>query len=140
MPTLSPDIDDFLTHHTRSMLVTLRADGSPTVHPMLALWRDGALWFNTYQKSAKTQNIQRDPRVCCLVLGGVDELAPPAVIVHGAAELMAPGTLVPDAPLGAPVVRPTGVSGGMVRKVEDRVATAKRIMFRVVPARAELIV
>jgi hypothetical protein len=107
---------------------------------MVALWRDGALWFNTYRKSAKTQNIQRDHRVCCLVLGGVYELVPPAVVVHGTAELMPPGTSIPDAPLDAAVIRPSGVSSGIVRKVEDRVATAKRIMFRVVPDRAELIV
>lgn len=133
--TVSSDIDGFLAAHTRTMLVTLRADGSPTIHPMLGLWREGALWFNTYRNSVKLQNIERDPRVCCLVLGGDDELTPPAVVVHGAAELLPPGTLVPDG-AGPPPVTPAGVTGGIVRKVAARVETAKRVMFRVEPVRA----
>ena len=136
---MTSDIDEFLSQHTRAMLVTLRADGSPTIHPMLALWRDGALWFNTYRKSAKTHNVERDPRVCCLVLGGSDELTGPAVVVHGDAELMPPGTRMPDARSDAPVIAPGGVTSGIVRKVEDRVATAKRTLFRVVPTRVEMV-
>ncbi|MEX0665703.1 MAG: pyridoxamine 5'-phosphate oxidase family protein [Acidimicrobiia bacterium] len=132
--SVSQEIDEFLATHTRTMLVTLRDDGSPTVHPMLALWREGALWFNTYRKSAKTRNIERDPRVCCLVLGGDDDLVPPAVVVHGTAELMAPGTPLPGGDT-RPAVNPAGVSSGIVRKVADRVGTAKRIMFRVEPTR-----
>jgi hypothetical protein len=138
--SVSPEVDEFLTTHTRTMLVTLCADGSPTVHPMLALWRDGALWLNAYRKSAKTQNIERDARVCCLVLGGDDDLVPPAVVLHGAAELMPPGTLLPVSPRAVESVpTPRGVTTGIVRKVEDRVATSKRLMFRIAPTRAELI-
>jgi PPOX class probable F420-dependent enzyme len=135
--SVNVDIEEFLAHHTRAMLVTLRSDGSPTIHPMLALWRDGALWFNTYRKSVKARNMERDPRVCCLVLGGIDELTRPAVVVHGDAELMPSGTRVPDALNDGPVIAPRGVTPSIVSKVEDRLATAKRAVFRVVPARAE---
>jgi PPOX class probable F420-dependent enzyme len=138
--TVPPEVDEFLASHTRTMLVTLRADGSPTVHPMLGLWRDGALWFNTYRKSAKSQNIERDPRVCCLVLGGDDDIAPPAVVVHGVAELMPSGTTLPDgAPGASPVTAPGGVTTAIVRKVEARVASAKRVLLRVAPERVELV-
>jgi hypothetical protein len=133
---VSPEIDDFLASHTRTMLVTLRADGSPTVHPMLGMWRDGALWFNTYRKSAKTHNVERDARVCCVVLGGDDDLTPPAVVIHGDAELLPPGTPMPGTGGRAPATAPAGVTGGIVRKVETRVSTAKRILFRVAPRHA----
>ena len=38
--------------HTRTFLLTLRPDGAPTCHPMVGLWRDGALWLNTYRVAA----------------------------------------------------------------------------------------
>ena len=105
---------------------------------MVGLWRAGALWFNTYRKSVKMQNIDRDPRVCCLVLGGDDDLAPPAVIVHGRAELLPPGTVVPDAS-GPTAAMPVGVSSGVVRRVSRRIETNTRVVFRVTPDRAELV-
>jgi PPOX class probable F420-dependent enzyme len=135
--TVTPEIDELLTEHTRTMLVTLRADGSPTIHPMVGLWRDGALWFNTYRKSAKLRNIERDARVCCLVVTGDDDLSPPAVVVHGRAELLPGGTVMPSVPGAASV--PAGVSRGIVQKVAARVESEKRTLFRVVPERVEMI-
>jgi PPOX class probable F420-dependent enzyme len=131
--SVPPEIDAFLARHTRTMLVTLRPDGSPTIHPMLGLWRDGALWLNTYRKSAKLRNIERDPRVCCLVLGGVDDLTPPAVVLRGHAELMPIGTPTPGATSGGSETLPAGVTPGIVRRVADRVANAKRVVVRVTP-------
>src|SRR5581483_11453607 len=128
--TLAPDVEEFLRTHTRTMLVTLRSDGSPTVHPMVGLWGDDALWFNTYRKSVKVKNIERDPRVCCVVLGGDDELVRPAVVIHGNAEVMPPGTLMPTITDGS-VPRPSQVSDAIVRKVSDRVKTSTRILVRV---------
>ncbi|MBM3670970.1 MAG: hypothetical protein FJW86_02105 [Actinobacteria bacterium] len=135
---IAAEVDEFLATHTRTMLVTLRTDGSPTIHPMVGLWRDDALWFNAYRKSVKTRNIERDPRVCCLVLGGDDDLVPPAIVVHGRAELLPPGTIMPGTDGSAPAA-PAGVSGGMVRKVASRLETNKRGLFRVVPDRVELL-
>jgi hypothetical protein len=131
---ISSEVDEFLATHTRTMLVTLRPDGSPTIHPMVGLWRDGALWFNAYRKSVKMRNIERDQRVCCLVLGGDDDLHPPAVVVHGRAQLLPPGTVMPGAAGLAPSA-PSGVSSGMQRKVADRLQADKRGMFRVAPDR-----
>ncbi len=136
--TLPPDAEVFLASHTRTMLVTLRADGSPTIHPMLGMWSDGALWFNTYRKSVKVRNIERDPRVCCMVLSGTDELELPAVVIRGDAEIMPPGTTMPRLGAGAPVTAPTGVTGGIVQKVATRIEENRRILLRVAPRHAEL--
>ena len=48
----TPAAEDFLRAHTRTFLLTLRPDGAPTCHPMVGLWRDGALWLNTYRVAA----------------------------------------------------------------------------------------
>ena len=138
--TVAPDVDAFLTNHTRTMLVTLRRDGSPTVHPMIGLWRDGALWLNAYGRSAKVRNLERDPRVCCMVLAGEDQLLPPAVVLRGEAEVMPPGTALPGGPIDdASVARPRGVSEGIVTKVADRVAMSKRLLVRVAPGELRML-
>jgi hypothetical protein len=61
----SPVAEAFLREHTRTFLVTLRPDGAPTCHPMVGFWQDGALWLNTYRKSAKARNLMRSPRTAC---------------------------------------------------------------------------
>ena len=48
----TPAAEDFLRAHTRTFLLTLRPGGAPTCHPMVGLWRDGALWLNTYRVAA----------------------------------------------------------------------------------------
>jgi PPOX class probable F420-dependent enzyme len=138
--TPSRELDAFLSNHTRTMLVVLRADGSPTVYPMLGLWRDEALWFNTYRRSAKMRHLERDPRVCCVVLSGDDELHPPAIVLRGEAEIMEPGTMLPLGPSGvSDVARPAGVTDGVVTKVADRVASAKRVLIRVSPRELRMV-
>ena len=72
---LAEPIRRHLEGHSRSFLLTLRADGSPTAHPMTALLEEGALVFNTYRKSAKARNVERDPRLAVVLLDGYDEAA-----------------------------------------------------------------
>ncbi len=63
----SKEADDFLSTHTRSFVMNLRKDGSPTGHPLTAMYINGVLYYNTYRKSIKMRNIVRDNRVACLV-------------------------------------------------------------------------
>ena len=50
---IPPGALDFLCAHTRTLLVTVREDGAPACHPMVAFWRDGAIDMTTYRKSAR---------------------------------------------------------------------------------------
>jgi PPOX class probable F420-dependent enzyme len=43
-------------------LATVNPDGSPHVTGIGALWVDGALWFETGERSRKGRNLARDPR------------------------------------------------------------------------------
>jgi Pyridoxamine 5'-phosphate oxidase len=58
----------FLADHTQVYLVVRRPDGTPMGYPMVGRWQDGALEFSTYRKSAKVRAVERDDRVCCLVV------------------------------------------------------------------------
>lgn len=61
------DAAEFMRHHRRTFMITLRKDGSPTAHPMAGFYGGGALYLNVYRASAKARNLERDDRICCLV-------------------------------------------------------------------------
>ena len=64
------EIDAFL-HERHSMSVaTIGTDGRPHVVAMWYGFLDGAPAFETYRKSQKVVNLQRDPRMTCLVEDG----------------------------------------------------------------------
>ena len=70
---IRPEIDAFLKEHRRTFFITIRKDGTPTIHPMTGLYHEGRLRYSSYKTSAKNRNIERDDRVCSLVLNGYDE-------------------------------------------------------------------
>ena len=65
-------------------IVTVRDDGQPHVTPLLAIWRDDALYFTTGPGEQKAKNIANNPR-CTLVLGSRDSDSGLDVVVHGQA-------------------------------------------------------
>lgn len=83
---------------TRGFVATRTAAGRAVVHPISVFHREGALWMNTYLKSAKARNIIRHPAVAVVVVESGDGAArPPGVLVRGRAELMPPDTDPPPA-------------------------------------------
>jgi nitroimidazol reductase NimA-like FMN-containing flavoprotein (pyridoxamine 5'-phosphate oxidase superfamily) len=137
---VSEEIEAFLRDNTRTFLMTRRRDGWPTGYPMVGLWADGALWFNTYRKSAKVKNIERDPRVCCLVTTNDHGGGAPAVLVHGTAAVVDSGSpsgagnrATQSGDLGT-------VPAQVIGTVQERLASGKRVMVRVIPERAEFMV
>ena len=130
--SLDPRAERFLASHTRTFLVTLRPDGAPACHPMVGLWRDGALWMNTYRKSAKARNIRVESRVACVVMTDDGVGTPTGVVLRGQAEFVEMD--VPRAPRNA--AAPVGRD--VVDLVSARVAEGKRVVFRVVPDETRL--
>ena len=130
--------EDFLRAHTRTFLLTLRPDGAPTCHPMVGLWRDGALWLNTYRKSAKVRNLTAEPRVACVVVTDDDEPRFRGVVLRGRAEVVP----APIAPAGGPdarAARPPGVGAEVTHRVRARLAEGKRVLVRIVPEAVRLV-
>jgi PPOX class probable F420-dependent enzyme len=133
---IPPGAEAFLRTHTRTFLVTLRPDGAPACHPMVGLWRDGALYLNTYRKSAKARNIARDPRVACVVVTDDDAAEFRGVVVRGRAEVLAADERVAG-PEGARA--PAAVGEDVTRLVQSRLASGKRVVLRVVPEEVRLV-
>lgn len=124
------DVIEFLENHTRTILLTLRRDGSPTAHPMTGLYSDGRLSFSTYRKSAKTLNVQRDPRTACLVTTGDDDAHFQAVVYRGRSRVLE-GLEMPQR--GRAGGDTPNVSGGTANRAADRLKTGKRIIIEVSP-------
>jgi len=133
-----PAAEDFLRAHTRTFLLTLRPDGAPTCHPMVGLWRDGALWLNTYRKSAKVRNLTVEPRVACVVVTDDDEPRFRGVVLRGRAEVV-PAPVAPAGGPDAPAARPPGVGAEVTHRVRARLAEGKRVLIRIVPEAVRLV-
>jgi molybdenum cofactor cytidylyltransferase len=115
---LPAEVLEQLQSHARSFLLTLRRDGSPTAHPMTALLDAGRLTFNTYRKSAKARNLERDPRLAAVLLDGYASDAsgkPHGFEIQGRAELRRSEGLPPGS------VRP-GATGHTSASVGERVS------------------
>jgi len=135
---IPPVAEEFLRAHTRTFLVTVRADGAPACHPMVGLWHRGALYMNTYRKSAKARNIGRDPRVACVVVTGDDEPRFRGVVLRGRAEVMPPRP--PSAGRAEPAgPRPPGVADDVTSLVQTRLAEGKRVVLRLAPDEVRLV-
>ncbi len=64
------EIADLLAAGRKLQLATINSDGTPHLVTMYYALLDGRLAFWTYASSQKTRNIERDPRVTCLVESG----------------------------------------------------------------------
>jgi hypothetical protein len=101
MLTLPSDVERFVETEGRSFMVTRRRDGSPTCHPMGNFYAEGRFYLNMYVKSIKQRNLQRDPRVTCLVATASDQAQFKAVIYRGVGRQLAPEeSLAADSPPG----------------------------------------
>lgn len=86
----SEQVDAFLGATRIAKLVTLRADGAPTVVPLWFEWSGGVARIFTSQDSGKVKRIKADPRVALSVEEGVGK--PESwVTVEGDASIMQSG-------------------------------------------------
>src|SRR5437763_14245626 len=86
----SEEVDVFLHERHTMSVATIGPDGRPHVVAMWYGFRDGQPAFETYRKSQQVKNLQRDPRITCLIEAG-DRYDQPR-----AGELVGRGTVVHD--------------------------------------------
>ena len=124
---VSSQVEAFLKANTRTFILTLRKDGSPTGHPMTGWYDNGRIRVTTYRKSHKTRNAQRDQRTSWLILNGYNSANVRAVEFKGLNQVVG-ATEMPNR--GG--VR-QGVSSGLSSRTEDRLKSGKRIILEVTP-------
>jgi PPOX class probable F420-dependent enzyme len=115
-----------LVEESKSLQVaTLNRDGSPHLTTLWFAVVDGALVFETYTKSQKIRNLERDPRIAVLVESGetYDQLR--GVSINARAELVTDPRRVHRLALAVMKRNQPGVPEDVLEKLAERMA-AKR--------------
>ncbi len=82
------EVADFLAEKVKVQVATAGKDGAPHLTTLFYVVRDGEIAFWTYGRSQKIRNLERDPRITCLVEDGDDYFELRGVSITGKAELV----------------------------------------------------
>ena len=82
------ELEEFLASNMKVQVATVGPDGSPHLTTLFYVMVDGQMFFWTYGKSQKIQNLRRDPRVTCLVEDGTDYFELRGATIFGKARLI----------------------------------------------------
>ena len=82
------EVAAFLAGQVKVQVATTGRDGVPHLTTLFYTLVDGDIAFWTYGRSQKIRNLERDPRVACLVEDGTDYFELRGVSITGTAELV----------------------------------------------------
>jgi PPOX class probable F420-dependent enzyme len=82
------ELDDFLAQNMKVQVATVGPDGQPHLTTLFYVLVDGRMFFWTYGRSQKIQNLRRDPRITCLVEDGEDYFELRGATIVGKARLL----------------------------------------------------
>lgn len=82
------ELSDFLDANMKVQVATIGPDGQPHLTTLFYVMVDGRMFFWTYGRSQKIQNLRRDPRITCLVEDGEDYFELRGATIFGKAELL----------------------------------------------------
>ena len=123
-----PEVEAFLKAHTRTFILTVRKDGSPTGHPMTGWYDEGRMRVTTYRRSHKTRNAQRDERTSWVILNGYDSNDDARAVQFKGVNRVVNATEMPTH-----AGERQGTKTGLSSRTEDRLKSGKRIVIEVTP-------
>jgi PPOX class probable F420-dependent enzyme len=82
------EVEAFLAASKKVQVATVNPDGSPHLTTLFYVVQEGRIAFWTYGRSQKIKNLERDPRITCLVETGDDYFELRGVSISGCAELV----------------------------------------------------
>ena len=88
---------EIATYLERSRTCTIATLGATGLPHLVAMWYavvDGQIWFETKAKSQKAVNLQRDPRITCLIEDGLTYDKLRGVSLEGTAEIVTDPDLI----------------------------------------------
>ena len=83
------EIDDFISGQKSLQVATINRDGTPHLSTLWFDIVDGNIVFETFTKSQKIKNLERDNRISCLLEDGLEYEKLRGVQINGIAELYA---------------------------------------------------
>ena len=82
------EVAGFLGDNLKVQVASIGRDGAPHLTTLFYVVVDGCIAFWTYARSQKIRNLERDPRVSCLVEDGTDYFQLRGVSMTGRADIL----------------------------------------------------
>ena len=82
------EVARFLAEEMKVQVASIGADGAPHLTTLFYVLHDDRIAFWTYGSSQKVRNLERDPRITCLVETGTDYFELAGVSIKGTAEIV----------------------------------------------------
>jgi PPOX class probable F420-dependent enzyme len=82
------ELAEFLEANMKVQVATIGPDGRPHLTTLFYVMVDGQMFFWTYGRSQKIQNLRRDPRITCLVEDGEAYVELRGATIFGKARLL----------------------------------------------------
>jgi len=82
------EVASFLREQVKVQVASLDRDGGPHLTTLFYVMDGERIAFWTYGRSQKIRNLERDPRISCLVEDGLDYFELRGVSIRGRAELV----------------------------------------------------
>src|SRR5207248_2325791 len=82
------EVTAFLQGQLKVQVASLGPDGAPHLTTLFYVLHEGRIAFWTYTSSQKVKNLDRDPRISCLVEAGNDYFELEGVSIQGTAEVI----------------------------------------------------
>lgn len=129
------EVEKFLASQLKVQVASIGKDGAPHLTTLFYVVHEGRIAFWTYAASQKIRNLERDPRITCLVETGADYFELAGVSVHGTAEIVRDPARIRE--IGTAVVH--AMSGGadlgdLGREIVEK-QVRKRVAIVVTPTR-----
>jgi len=129
------EAEEFLTESKKVQVATVNPDGSPHLTTLFYVLEDGKIAFWTYGRSQKIKNLERDPRITCLVETGDDYFELRGVSVSGTAEIVTDEARIREIGTAVASRMVDGADLGDIGRDEVERQVKKRVGVVVVPAR-----
>lgn len=129
------EVAEFLTGSKKVQVATVNPDGSPHLTTLFYVVEDGKIAFWTYGRSQKIKNLERDPRITCLVETGDDYFELRGVSVSGTAEIVTGEARIREIGTAVASRMVDGADLGDLGRDEVERQVKKRVGVVVVPSR-----
>jgi PPOX class probable F420-dependent enzyme len=125
----------FLGSQLKVQVASIGADGAPHLTTLFYVMQAGRIAFWTYAASQKVRNLERDPRVSCLVETGIDYFELAGVSVQGTADVVRDTDRIREVGTAVTLAMAGGADLGELGReiVENQVR--KRVAVLVTPTR-----
>ena len=82
------EVESYLAASMKVQVASIGSDGTPHLTTLFYVLDEGRIAFWTYASSQKIKNLERDPRISCLVETGTDYFELAGVSIKGTAEIV----------------------------------------------------